>query len=45
MGEFVVDRCDRIRSVARFGVGARHDCVVVALAKPPQTIPIKVVDA
>jgi len=44
MGEFVVYRCDWIGGVARFRIGARHDRRVVALAKPPETIPIEIVN-
>ena len=44
MGELIVDRCDWIGSVARFGIGARHDRRVVPLAIAPEAIPIEVVN-
>lgn len=44
MGEFVVDRCNWIGSVARFGIGARHNRRVVPLAIAPETIPIEIVN-
>jgi len=42
--KLVVDRCDRIGRVPWFGIGARHNGRVVALAKAPETISIKVVN-
>ena len=42
--ELVVDRRDWIGRVPWFGIGARHNGGVVALAKAPETISIEVVN-